>query len=71
MPTQDGFRLENADDRAKLICGLLRNPFLLSGQNSQGQLLNPAGSDRVIDFALQNGELLTKNQYFEVFFLVR
>lgn len=52
MPTKDGFGLEDADDRAKLICGLLGYTFQLSGQNSQGQLLNPTGSDGVIEFAL-------------------
>ena len=52
MPTKDGFGLDDADDRVKLICGLLGNTLQLSGQNSQGQLLNPIRSDRVIEFAL-------------------
>ena len=60
MPTQHGFRLEDTDDIPELICSLMSSPLEFSGQNSQGQFLNPAGSDGVIEFALQDGQLLTK-----------
>jgi hypothetical protein len=67
MPAQHGFRLNDADNSAKLIGGLPGNPFQSSGQNSQRYLLNPVGSDRVIEFAFQNGQLLAKNENFQVF----
>lgn len=70
MPAQHGLRLENADDTPELICGLKRNSLELGGQNAKGQFLNPTRPDGVIEFALQDGELLSKDQDFEVFFQV-
>ena len=55
MPAQYGFRLEDTDDIPELICGLVSRLLELDGQNSQGQFLNLAGFDRVIEFALQDG----------------
>ena len=71
MPAQHGFRLKNTDDIPELICSLMSNPLEFGGQNAKGQFLNPAGSDGVIEFALEDGELLTKYQYFEILFLIR
>jgi len=38
-----------------LDCGTIGYPFQLPGQDSQGQFLDPVGSDGVIEFALQDG----------------
>jgi hypothetical protein len=71
MPTQHGFRLEDTDDIPELICGLARRLLELGGQDGQRQFLYLAGSDWMFMFALQDGQLLTKNKYLQVFFLVR
>ncbi len=54
MPTKNGFRLEDADDILELICGSVRYLLGLGGKHGQGHFLNPAGSDGVIEFALQD-----------------
>ena len=55
MPAQDGFRLEDTDEIPELICGLASRLLEFVGQNGQGQFLNLAGFDPVIEFALQDG----------------
>ena len=64
MPTKHGLRLKDEDNALELICGQVSRLLELGGQNGQGQFLNPAGADRVLELALQNGQLLTENQDF-------
>jgi len=71
MPAQHGFRLKDTDDIPKLICSLMSGSLEFRGQNAKSQFLNPAGSDWMFMFALQDGQLLTKNKNLQVFFLVR
>jgi hypothetical protein len=54
MPTKNGIRLEDADDILELICRLMRSSHDLGDQHCQSHFLNPAGSDGVIEFALQD-----------------
>ena len=68
MPTKNGFRLEDADDTTKLVCGMMRHSLDLVSQNSQCHLLNAVGFNRGVEFALQDGQLLAQYQDFQVFF---
>jgi hypothetical protein len=63
--------LKDTDDIPELICSLMSGPLEFRGQNAKGQFLNPAGFDWMFMLALQDGQLLTKNKYLQVFFLVR
>jgi len=48
----------------------MSGPLEFGRQNTKGQFLNPAGFDWMFMFALQDGQLLTKNKNLQVFFLV-
>jgi hypothetical protein len=63
--------LKDTDDIPELIGSLMSGPLEFRGQNAKGQFLNPAGFDWMFMLALQDGQLLTKNKYLQVFFLVR
>ena len=48
----------------------MSSPLEPVGQNGKGQFLYLAGFDRVIEFTLQDGKLLTQHQDFQIFFLI-
>jgi len=54
LEPKNGFRLEDADDISELVCRLMRRSHDLGDQHCQSHFLNPAGSDEVIEFALQD-----------------
>ncbi len=64
MPAKDPFRLKDANQAPELFDRPIRLLFQIGREHGQSQFLGSIGLDGLVQIALQNAQLLPKNQIF-------